>query len=72
MKFVTTIYKQGRWNWKNCWRITFILLLIGAFFSCMDWKIAANVFGGLGGVTFILMFVIRFKDVGRLLRAMSR
>ena len=53
----------GNWNWKNCWRITFILILLSAFFYCMQWEAIAKCIGTAGGIAFILMFVIRFDDV---------
>ena len=53
----------GKWNWKNCWRITFILLLLAIMFITIDGcQQLGRYLGIAGGVCLILMFVIRFED----------
>ena len=53
-----------KWNWPNCWRVTFILLMLAFFFGVvMDWTTVGKMFAFFGGVSLILMVVIRFEDV---------
>jgi hypothetical protein len=49
-------------NWPNCWRITFILLLLALFAGMAGYDSLAHFLGGVGGVAFIFMLVIRFDD----------
>jgi hypothetical protein len=49
-------------NWSNCWRGTFLLLLLGGFFGCIGWVELGKFFGIVGGIAFIVMFVVRFDD----------
>lgn len=49
-------------NWTNCWRGTFIILLLAAFFGCIGWGAIGNFLGFIGGIAFIIMLVIRFDD----------
>ena len=51
------------WNWANCWRATFILLLVAGLFGFVDQIVVAHILGLIGGIFFIAMCVIRFDDV---------
>ena len=66
------IYNYGTWNWANCWRITFILLLVSMFFGCLGWEIISQALGAVGGVAFIILFVVRFEDVQKVMDAGNR
>jgi hypothetical protein len=51
-------------NWKNCWRLAFILLFLAGFFEMiMDMEQTARVLFCIGGPLFIILFVIRIDDV---------
>ena len=57
----------GNWNWKNCWRITFILILLSIFFDFLNLETVSKIFCYIGGVAFIIMLVVRFDDWRRII-----
>jgi putative Ca2+/H+ antiporter (TMEM165/GDT1 family) len=58
------LYDYGTWNWTNCWRATFIMLLLAFLFGAiMGMELLGKILGGIGGVMFVIMVVVRFEDV---------
>lgn len=51
------------WNYINCWRGTFIVLLIAFICHAFEMIQAAKFLGFIGMAAFAIMFVIRFEDV---------
>jgi hypothetical protein len=54
----------GRWNWPNTWRLAFLLLGLGWFFTdLIKWVSFGHLLGGVGGFLFVVLFIVRFEDV---------